>query len=89
MTSRALISAGSSHREGGGATVHAPPPDHHKTARHDRLIAAEAAHKFRDDLSDQPGIIALVGVNGVVRPFQFFPFIHDGLNSQGARHDIA
>lgn len=45
-----------------------------QVARHHRLIIAETYHDFGDDLSNQPGVIALVGVNGTVEPFQYFSF---------------
>lgn len=56
----------------------------HKVARHDRVIAAQLSNNFRHDLPNQPGIIALVGVNGGVEPFHFIdhrPF-HDGRTSR-------
>ena len=51
----------------------------HQGARHDGVIAAEARHDFGHDLPDQPGVIALVGVNGAVEAFHFIDFrsFHD------------
>lgn len=56
----------------------------HKIARHNRLIVAETYHDFSDDLPDQPGVIALVGINGCVEPFTFIDFrkLHDKGNSR-------
>lgn len=55
----------------------------HKVARHDRVIAAEVRHDFSHDLPDQPGVIALVGVNGAVEAFHFIDFrsFHNGGNT--------
>jgi hypothetical protein len=63
----------------------------HKIARHNRLIAAETYHDFSDDLPDQPGVIALVGVNGAVEAFQFIDFrsFHGAASSQREQEDNA
>lgn len=56
----------------------------HKVTRHYRLIVAETYHDFSDGLPDQPGVIALVGINGCVEPFQFISFHHVQPDSQGS-----
>jgi hypothetical protein len=63
----------------------------HKIDLHNRLIAAETDHDFSDDLPDQPGVIALVGVNGAVEAFQFIDFrsFHGAASSQREQEDNA
>ncbi len=50
----------------------------HKAIVRHRLIVAETYHELADDFPDQPGLIALIGINGGVEPFQFFAF-HGGI----------
>lgn len=72
------LSAPAAIQPGGGGNSH-------KVPRHDRLIAAEACHDFSDDLPNQPGIIALVGIDGGVEPFRFIDFRN--LHAKGNSRD--
>lgn len=62
---------------GSGASTASLPNNHNCVRRH-RLIVAETYHELADDFPDQPGLIALVGINGGVEPFHFIAF-HGGI----------
>lgn len=46
---------------------------HYSVGRH-CSVGAEAAHVVSQNFPDQPGLIALVGINGGVEPFHFIDF---------------
>lgn len=73
MIVRKVNSLGSHHREGAGSST-GPAPKSHIVPGHHRRIDAEARDNLLNNLPDQPGLVALVGVNGTVRPFLYLPF---------------
>ena len=66
-----------SHQRAPGRASTALPGNPDKAIVRHRLIVAETYHELADDFPDQPGLIALIGINGGVEPFQFFAF-HGG-----------
>lgn len=63
-------------RAPGRASTALPGNSDKAIVRH-RLIVAETYHELSDDFPDQPGLIALIGINGGVEPFHFIAF-HGG-----------
>lgn len=66
-------------RAPGRASTALPGNSDKAIVRH-RLIVAETYHELADDFPDQPGLIALIGINGGVEPFHFIDFrsLHGG-----------
>lgn len=63
-----------------GARSDCLAPNFHNAVSDPSAILAKGQQPFRDDLTDQPGLIALIGINGGVEPFHFIDFrsLHGG-----------
>lgn len=52
--------------------------NHDQRAGKHSPIAPQPGNKLRNHFSDQPGLVAFIGVNGVAALFQYFSFNHEG-----------
>lgn len=71
--------------EGSGVAVYAPLPEIHLIAPEPSAIGAEFRDKIGDNLTDRPRIFIQTGTGGIAGLFEFFPFIHEPLNSLGGQ----
>lgn len=74
--------------QGEGVRLRPLSPDNHHTSARERLIDAERGNPIRDNTSDQPGTVVLIGIarhglGTIVRPFLFKSF-HRQPDSQGS-----
>lgn len=60
-------------------------PEIHLIAPEPSAIGAEFRDKIGDNLTDRPRIFIQTGTGGIAGLFEFFPFIHEPLNSQGGQ----
>lgn len=69
----------------GGALPTDALPEIHLIVPEPSAGSAEPFNQFRDQVTDRPRIFIQTGTGGIAGLFEFFPFIHEPLNSLGGQ----
>lgn len=69
----------------GASTSTVLAPEVHLIVPEPSAGSAEPCNQFRDQVTDRPRIFIQTGTGGIAGLFEFFPFIHEPLNSLGGQ----
>lgn len=74
-----------SHLREGASTSTVLAPERHLSAPKPSALGAEFRDKIGDNLTNRPRIFIQTGTGTIAGLFEFIPFFHEPLNSQGGQ----